>query len=65
MVTGAAVMPEAVAALNGLTDFFPLLFELRDDSDQLVCLSPGPHPRPHPDSNPDLALTPTLTQSWP
>ena len=58
-------MPEAVAALNGLPDFFPLLFELRDDSDQLVCLSPGPHPRPHPDSNPDLALTPTLTQSWP
>ena len=41
-------MPEAVAALNGMPEFFPLLFQLRDDSDELVSPHPGPHPGPSP-----------------
>ena len=53
-------MPEAVAALNGMPEFFPLLFQLRDDSDELV--SPHPGPRPGPSPRPlTLALVPTRT----
>ena len=64
-------MPEAVAALNGMPEFFPLLFQLRDDSDELV--SPHPGPRPGPSPRPlTLALVPTRallllpppTRSW-
>ena len=60
-------MPEAVAALNGMPEFFPLLFQLRDDSDELVSPHPGPHsgpsPRPltlapHPGPRPDSGPSP-------
>ena len=73
-------MPEAVAALNGMPEFFPLLFQLREDSDELVSPHPGPSPRPlalapHPGPSPrplTLALVPTRallllpppTRSW-
>ena len=53
-------MPEAVAALNGLTDFFPLLFELRDDSDPLVSPHPGHwHPGHWPSPSPDPHHSPS------
>ena len=61
-------MPEAVAALNGLTDFFPLLFELRDDSDPLVSPHPGHwHPGhwPSPSLDPHHPPSPPSTHHSP